>query len=162
MLRGPAMLIRSARASDAAEIVGVHIAAIRELCRSAYEPSQIDAWVSGKRAENYLRAIANQPFIVAELDGAVVGFSELDPAASEVRAVYVRPDRTRRGIGGSLLQALESAARDCALTRVHLKASLNSIPFYEARGYVVDELTAVVLESGVPLPCASMHKQLSG
>jgi putative acetyltransferase len=154
------MLIRSGRASDAEQIASVHVAAIREVCGLVYEAAQIEAWVSGKRPEIYLHAIANLPFVVAELDGAVVGFAELDPGAGEVRAVYVRPDCGRRGIGSRLLDAVEGAARAAALERLELKASLNSVPFYKARGFVLDELTTFTLRNGGTLPCAAMHKVL--
>ena len=43
-----------------------------------------------------------------------------------------------------------------------MPSSLNSVPFYQARGYVVDEMTSVLLAGDVPLPCASMHKLLGG
>lgn len=154
------MLIRPGLASDVGQVASVHVAAIREVCGLVYEAAQIEAWVSGKRPEIYLHAIAHLPFFVAELDGAVVGFAELDPGAGEVRAVYVRPDCGRRGIGSALLDAVVGAARAAALERLELKASLNSVPFYEARGFVVDELTTFTLRNGGTLPCAAMHKSL--
>jgi len=45
---------------------------------------------------------------------------------------------------------------------ISMPSSLNSVPFYQAQGYVVDEMTSVLLAGDVPLPCASMHKLLGG
>ncbi len=155
------MLIRAAMASDAEEIATVHASAIRDVCGQAYELSQIQAWVSGKTHQGYLRAIAERQVFVALRDDRVVGFSELDPKTGEVFAVYVRPDCLRQGLGGALLQTLESCAAEHALGRLHLHATLNAIPFYEAHGFVLDAMTSFPLGPDASLACASMHKQLN-
>lgn len=155
-----AMLIRAAIASDAEQIASVHVAAIREVCGLAYDAAQIAGWIAGKRPEIYLDGIARNPFFVAEQDGAVVGFAQLDPVGAEVRAIYVRPDCIGQGVGSRLLAAVEGAARAAALARLELKSSLNAVPFYEARGYVVVEATSFTLRNGTVLACASMHKAI--
>jgi putative acetyltransferase len=155
-----ATLVRAAISSDAESIATVHVAAIRELCGQVYEANLIDAWTSGKRPEGYLDAIARNPFFVAVLDRDVVGFSELDPQTGEVRAVYVQPTCVRQGIGRKLLQAVETAACELPLTRLHLHATLNAVSFYEAHGYVMDGPGTVVLRGGTNLPCGNMHKNL--
>lgn len=155
------MLIRAAVASDAEEIAAVHVSAIREVCSQVYEPSQIQAWVSGKTPQGYLRAIAERLVFVALRQDQVVGFSEIAPKTGEIFAVYVRPDSLRQGVGGSLLQALETSAAEHALGRLHLHATLNAIPFYEAHGFVLDAMTSFPLGADARLACASMHKLLN-
>jgi putative acetyltransferase len=155
------MLIRAAVASDAEEIAAVHVSAIRDVCSQVYEPSQIQAWVSGKTHQGYLRAIAERQVFVALRHDQVVGFSEIDPKTGEVFAVYVRPDCLRQRVGGSLLQALETCAAEHALGRLHLRATLNAIPFYEAHGFVLDAMTSFSLGPDASLACASMHKPLN-
>lgn len=155
------MLIRAAVGSDAEEIAAVHASAIRDVCGQTYEPTQIEAWISGKTHQGYLRAIAERQVFVALRDDRVVGFSELDPKTGGVFAVYVRPDCLRQGVGGALLQALETCAAEYALDRLHLHATLNAIPFYQARGFVLDAMTSFPLGPGASLACASMHKHLN-
>lgn len=155
------MLIRPAVATDAEEIAAVHVSAIRDVCGQVYEPSQIQAWVAGKTHAGYVRAIAERRVFVAFRGERVVGFSELDPQTGEVFAVYVRPDCLRQGLGGLLLQTLETCAAEHALGRLHLHATLNAIPFYEAHGFVLDAMTSFPLGPDTSLPCASMHKQLN-
>src|SRR5258708_36080831 len=104
------MFIRAAVSSDVEWIAAVHADAIRAICGAVYQPSQIDAWISGKTKDGYLRAIAQRLFFVALMREEVVGFSELNPETGEVHAMYVRPDHLRRGIGRRLLQTLEAHA----------------------------------------------------
>ena len=118
----------------------------------------MDLW--GKRPEGYLQAIATNPFFVAILNGDVVGFSELDHQTGEVRAVYVQPTCVRQGIGRKLLQAVETAACERSITRLHLHATLNAVSFYQAHGYVTDGPGTLVLRTGTNLPCDNMHRDL--
>ncbi len=154
------VLIRAAVEADAAGIADAHIESIRELCSPSYEASQIDAWVTGKRAEIYLQAIAEHSFFVAVLDESIVGFSQLNPKTAEVRAIYVRPEVVRQGVGRRLLQAVEASARAHALLRLTVQASINAVPFYQAQGYVLEGFTTFMLKIGTALACASMHKDL--
>ena len=153
-------LIRRAAAADAPHIALVHAAAIREVCSEVYPLPQIESWASTKRPERYLEPIASSPFFVAELDSELVGFSHLDLEAAEVRAVFVRPDQLRRGIGARLLAAVEAAAREAGLERIVLRSSLNAVPFYEAHGFVAGDVTSICLAPGLDLACRSMHKSL--
>lgn len=155
------MMIRVALSSDVAEIAAVHAAAIRDVCSRVYQPSQIHAWLSGKTLDGYVRALAEHQVFVAQQDDRIAGFSELDPKTGEVFAVYVRPDVLGQGVGRALLQTLETCAAEHGLARLHLHATLNAIPFYEARGFVLDELTSFPLGPEASLACASMHKLLA-
>ena len=87
----------------------------------------------------------------------------LDPAteAAHIRAMYVRADWTRRGLGRRIIEASEDAARRMRFRRMDLVATLPGIPLYRAAGY---EPTAavedIVLADGVRLPCQAMTKSL--
>lgn len=155
------MTIRPAMASDADAILSVHVGAIRELCSPVYDAHLIEAWVSGKRADGYLKAIAEHPFVVVIVAGAVVGFGELEPSHGEVRAVYVRPDRVRQGLGSALLRRLEGAAAERGLARLQVQASLNALPFYRSHRYELDCMGTLMLAPDVQLPCASLSKRLT-
>jgi putative acetyltransferase len=153
------MLIRAAVPSDVGAIFRVHTSAIRQVCSAVYDATQIESWTRRKRPEGYLDPIAQHPFLVAILNGVVVGFSELNPKTGEVCAVYVQPDHVRQGIGRHLLLAVEAAAHHRGLTRLHLHATLNAVPFYQAHGYIVDGAGSVSLGDGTSLPCVNMHKE---
>lgn len=89
----------------------------------------------------------------------------LDPAteAAHIRAMYVRPDRTRRGLGRRILEESEAAARRAGFRRADLVATLPGIPLYRAAGYeATAEIEDIVLADGVLLPCLAMSKSLAG
>lgn len=89
----------------------------------------------------------------------------LNPAteASHIRAMFVRADRTRRGLGRRIIEASEDAARAMGFRRMDLVATLPGIPLYLAAGYVpTAEIEDIVLADGVLLPCQAMTKPLGG
>lgn len=81
-------------------------------------------------------------FVVAELDGHVVGMGGFRPSSvpgrAEVLRVRVHPARRRRGIGRALMTALESRAAACGLSEAWLDTAANqpeAMAFYESLGY---------------------------
>jgi GNAT superfamily N-acetyltransferase len=89
----------------------------------------------------------------------------LDPAteAAHIRAMFVRADRTRRGLGRRIIEASEDAARAMGFRRMDLVATLPGIPLYLAAGYVpTADVEDIVLADGVLLPCQAMTKPLGG
>lgn len=71
--------------------------------------------------------------LVAEVDGSVVGTAALD--AAEIVTFFVLPTHQGRGIGSSLLAALEAHARAQNLRVLVVHASLTGVSFYEHHGY---------------------------
>jgi len=88
--------------------------------------------------------------------------SLLDPAkdAAKIRAFFVHPEWARRGIGGMILEACETAAREAGFRRLEMGATLTGIPFYRAKGYVELETTDVPLRDGLTLPIVRMAKDV--
>lgn len=87
----------------------------------------------------------------------------LDPAteAAHVRAMFVRADWTRRGLGRRILETLEADARRDGFHRLDLVATLPGIALYEAFGFTpVGEVRDIVLTDGVRLPCLAMTKAI--
>ena len=86
----------------------------------------------------------------------------LDPAveAARVRAMFVRADWTRRGLGRRILEACEAAARAEGFTRLVLSATLAGVPLYLAFGFRELEPHDVVLPDGVVLECVLMEKPI--
>jgi GNAT superfamily N-acetyltransferase len=86
----------------------------------------------------------------------------LDPAteAARVRAMFVRDDWTRRGLGRRIIDACEEAARAEGFRRMELGATLPGVPLYAACGFEPVEELEVVLADGVPLSCLWMAKPI--
>jgi GNAT superfamily N-acetyltransferase len=88
----------------------------------------------------------------------------LDPEieAAHVRAMFVRPDWTRRGLGRRILEECEAAANRAGFRRLELVATLPGVPLYEAFGFKpTGEIDDIVLSDGVRLPCLAMGKSVS-
>ena len=86
----------------------------------------------------------------------------LDPAseAARIRAMFVRSDQARRGIGRAILAACEEEARQAGFRTLELMATLPGLPLYQACGYTVEESAEIVLPDGVRLGAARMRKVL--
>ncbi len=82
----------------------------------------------------------------------------LDPAteAAHVRAMFVRGDWTRRGLGTRILHACRDAAREEGFRRLDLLATLPGARLYEHYGFVPGEATTITLPDGVPVACIPM------
>jgi GNAT superfamily N-acetyltransferase len=96
--------------------------------------------------------------------GDAVGDSRLldpDTEPAKVRAMFVRADWTRRGLGRRIVEACEAAARAEGFRRLALMATLPGVPLYLACGFEPLEELEIALEDGVPLACVAMEKPLS-
>jgi GNAT superfamily N-acetyltransferase len=82
----------------------------------------------------------------------------LDPATepARIRAMFVRGDWTRRGLGRAVLAASEQAARQQGFTALTLMATLPGVPLYAAYGFTEVERVDVRLPDGVVLDGAAM------
>ena len=95
---------------------------------------------------------------VAEIERTITGFSEL--FETEVNAVYVHPNYSRKGVGKLLLNIIEQEAIAHHIDRLTLSASTNAKLFYQACGYQVIEYSFHTLRSGIKIPCILMEKNL--
>jgi N-acetylglutamate synthase-like GNAT family acetyltransferase len=155
------LTVRRARGEDAESVGRVHRSAIRGLCRTHYTDEQIEAWSGPRPQGRFEKAISEREFYVAEREGEVVGFGNLDREAGEVEAVYVAPDAAGRGVGMKLLRTVEARARELGIKSLSVDASLNAVGFYERAGFVLRATGAHRLWNGVDLPCAHMSKELA-
>ena len=79
---------------------------------------------------------------------------------ARVRAMFVRGDWTRRGLGTRILEACETAARAEGFHRLALLATLPGVLLYERFGFQAMEHTTIVLPDGVAVACVAMEKAL--
>ncbi len=117
------ILVRPARTAD--------VRAIRELV----DTYSRDGRLLSKATVTLFEDI--QEFLIAELDGEVVGCGALHVMwedLAEVRTVAVAPAYARRGIGSVLLTALMERAREVGVQRVFCLTFM--VRFFEAHGFV--------------------------
>ncbi|WPU95973.1 GNAT family N-acetyltransferase [Mucilaginibacter sabulilitoris] len=86
----------------------------------------------------------------------------LDPEhdAARIRAFFVHPDYSRRGIGRLMMAVCENAAQSNGFKSFQLGATLPGVPLYEAMGYRPIENINQPMPNGEVLPIVKMHKAL--
>jgi GNAT superfamily N-acetyltransferase len=90
-------------------------------------------------------------------------FALLDPEIqpARVRAMFVRSDWTRRGLGTRILQASEAAAKAEGFRTLDLMATLPGIPLYERYWFRITDRVEIPLADGVTtIPGAAMKKPI--
>ena len=124
-----------------------------------YPPEQVAAWAGRwrtllDREREFLSACT----LVAEEDGAVIGYGKLDQAGY-LDHLFVRPDRWRQGVASALCDALEEWARREGAVRVTVHASIPARLFFTKRGYEVTGVNRVPI-GDVALRNYSMARDL--
>lgn len=153
-----AVSIRDAKPEDFEAIDEIHTVAVQRLARGHYTPAEIEAWSRRGNRERYLARLESSDILVAEIDGEPVGFGQLDPERSEIVAVYVDPERGRRGVGRRLVAELEEKASERGWDELELDASLNAVRFYARLGY---ERLGEKVHEPIGIPCVRMRKRLT-
>ena len=84
----------------------------------------------------------------------------IDPSRepARVRAMFVRADWTRRGLGRRILEECEAAAKREGFRDLILVATLPGLPLYLAYGFRRVEGLEVTMPDGVAIPCVEMDK----
>lgn len=146
---------------------------VRGLSATYYSAQQIESALQDVFGVD-TQLILDRTYFIAESDGPLVGAggwskrktlfggdhakSErfdllLDPAKdpARIRAFYIHPHWSRRGIGSKILDACEQAARASGFTSVELASTLPGIPFYMSRGYEKGEPISIPMACGEQL-----------
>jgi putative acetyltransferase len=157
--------IRDAVEADAEAVARVLFEAIHGAASPYYSSEVIASWArvpDEPRCSQIRRVIAgtDELCLVAEQSGEVVGFGSIVPSLSELRAVYVRTDVGRRGVGGAILHDLERIAVARGLSELHMDASINAEAFYLRHGYEVMQRGEHRLANGAHMACVRMRKAL--
>ncbi|GAC1588037.1 MAG: GNAT family N-acetyltransferase [Candidatus Velthaea sp.] len=171
--------IRTARTSDVSSLTALIDASVRELQAGDYTAQQREGALRAVYGVD-TQLIDDGTYYVATIGAGIAGCGGwskrktlyggdrwtardddlLDPRmdAAKIRAFFVHPDFTRRGVASRILETCERAARAVGFTRLEMGATLTGVAFYLAHGYVLEERLAVPLLDGIELPIVRMTK----
>lgn len=173
------MKIRTATLDDLPEVERVMRLSMAALGSQFYDARQIESAVKFIAVADP-QIISDGTYFVVENDDQVVacgGWSKrkklftgtagqesidgwLDPLnePARIRAMFVDPAYSRRGIGRMIVERAEDEARRAGFTRCELMATLPGVPLYSACGYEPHETTEIELPDGVRLECLRMSR----
>ena len=177
-----ALTIRLAAMEDVPALQELIAESVRALSLPYYSEREIDSALMHVFGVDR-QLIHDASYFVAEIEGQIVGCGGwskrrtlfggdqaesvrvdelLNPEtdAARVRAFYVHPQWSRRGIGGQILQACETAARESGFTTLELIATLPGEPLYSAHGYERIGPFEIPLPEGHSLAAFHMKKSL--
>jgi N-acetylglutamate synthase-like GNAT family acetyltransferase len=151
--------VRLATEQDWEPIIQARTASINTVCLE-HTPTEIAAWiVKGQRQDQ--RSGAERPLVlVAEQSGDLIGFSQIDLMSGLIHALYVHPDQIGQDVGRSLLLVMQDHARATGLRRITVEATLSSVAFFQARGFLPVRTGSKALADGTTLQCVEMEKPL--
>ena len=176
-------LVRAARREDIPGIEHLIQRSVRELSTGWYEPEQIESALRHVFGVD-TQLVADGTYYVVE-QGSVLtaagGWSRrrtlfggdrwkhdadslLDPPRepARIRAFFVHPAWSRRGLGRLLFQTAVDAALVARFQRMELMATLPGEPLYRALGFAADERVELELPDGVLLPLVRMSRAIGG
>ena len=147
--------------ADAPALRAVFESAIHDVARRDYTQLQVDTWAPRSYdAVAWAERVAGLQPVVAELDGVVAGYADLQ-SSGYIDHFYVGGDSGGRGVGGALMRELLARARQRALAELTSNVSLTAQPFFAHFGFEVVEHRVVDVR-GVQMRNAAMRKVVMG
>ena len=155
----PSAAIRPYRPADAPALLALCRESIRRVASRDYNAEQITAWASDEiDPAAWAARFDGRYAIVAEADGQIAGFTELEPDG-HIDRFYVSADHQRQGVGRALMENLRAEASRRQLPVIFLEGSVTAKPFFELQGFRTIASQRVVVR-GVEFVNHRMERQL--
>ncbi|MEZ9392380.1 GNAT family N-acetyltransferase [Vibrio splendidus] len=152
--------IRNYQTSDAKALWEIYFHTVRNINVRDYSQQQVEAWApNGFDSELWQKRMNELLPFVAELDGCVVGYTDLQPNGL-IDHFFCHHEYQGKGVGKALMEHVFTVGRVRGISRYFSEVSITARPFYEHLGFkVVNEqevemrgvkLTNYVMEKVVP------------
>ena len=155
------MHIRPFRPEDAPFLAQIFHAAVHRIARLHYTAQQVEAWAPAMpQAERYVESARDGRLLLVAVDVAdePLAYGDLE-ADGHIDHLFCRPDVAGTGVASSLYDAVEAAAGQRAIRRLHVEASEPARRFFLKKQFVV--LTRRDFRIGdVPIHNYAMEKVL--
>lgn len=127
------MRIHTANPTDVDQLNSI---AMQAKAHWGYAADQLEEWRNSLSTDP--QSIAKWPTFVAEDQGNLVGFAQINPDLEvwELISLFVLPDHIGRGIGRALLEEAIAAAKRAGKNTLFIDSDPNAEPFYLACGAV--------------------------
>ena len=142
------VIIRPAVFADIAAIARIHCQCWKETYAGLIDQSYLDS-LSPARTQARMEAETSRHFLVAELDGEIVGFAspirsrdqDASPTTGEIQAIYLLQRCQHQGIGRALMEESLKELLRMGMDEVTLwvlDTNCNAIHFYQKCGFAAD------------------------
>jgi putative acetyltransferase len=137
----------------------IFYASIHEVAHTHYSAEQLEVWApAGYPGESWVSRIQNNYPLVAELNGRVAGFADVQ-LDGYIDHFFVAGFAVRQGVGARLMQQIHFEAAKLSLQRLYSDVSLSAQKLFLQFGFVI-EAEQIVVKKGVALRNAKMYKKL--
>ena len=151
--------IRKYKPGDCTAMVKLFYDTVHKINGRDYTKEQLDVWAKESvDLEAWNLSFLNHNTLIAEINGEIVGFADMDNAGY-LDILYVHKDFQRRGIAAALVNELERCAKEAGISSFKTYASITARPFFEKQGYIVEEENSIIRE-GITLVNYKMVKYL--
>ncbi len=132
------MLLRPFQLEDAAAVYQLFYETVHSVNLKDYSLAEVEAWVPSTEPDlhKWGQRFLQQETLIAEINGQIVGFGNLDEAGLNIDMVYTHKDFQAQGVASALVHSLERQVRKNGGSSVTLAASITARPFFERRGYL--------------------------
>ncbi len=130
-------LVRTHRNGDIPGISRLYYDTIHVINSHDYTHEQIDAWAPAVPDVFFWKERFKKYHVyVAEEDGRIVGFTELD-TIGHIDCFFVHHEWQRRGVGARLMERVVATAGGKQIPRLFAEVSITAVPFFRGQGFVV-------------------------
>ena len=153
------MEIRDYQTADTQQIMDLFYETVHEINSQDYSQEQVDAWAPKEmNYEKWRARLSSRITQVAEEDGMIAGFAELEPNG-HIACFYCHRGFIGHGIGALLFKAVEARARKLGALKLFAEVSITALPFFEKKGFQVIKEQEVVLR-GISMKNYVMEKSI--
>ena len=155
--------IDMAEFDDVEEMCATQMAAIEEFGTDDYTDAEINAWtgyINLPHALNTLQDDTTEVFAARDENEMLIGFCTVK--GNQITDMYVDPDHGGEGIGSALLRKAEWHIRKMGSRNIRLLSTLNSVGFYECKGFEVVTKQQMSVNEDISLEFVEMRKRFSG
>ena len=153
------VIIRAYAPCDCESLATVYRRSIREIAAKDYTPEQVIAWAPDMLdMEKFAIKLASRPTFVAEMDGVIAGFTDLEPDG-HIDLFFMNPDFKGQGVARALLEHVIALAQQQKVLRLYAEVSRTARGFFEMYGFAVLEAQEVQVR-GQTLQNFKMERRL--
>ena len=128
------MILRDYTPSDCKTLAELFFHTVHIINANDYSEEQLNAWATGHiDLEQWNCSFLSHYTVVAEIDGTVVGFGDIDNTGYLDR-LFVHADFQHQGIATAICDKLEQV---CHAEKIVTHASITAKGFFEKRGYKI-------------------------